>query len=377
MPAIPMDLPAILCLLGVLQALLLALVLVTSKRGNRWANRFLAAIAVTISISVGASVLSYANYLQVYPHLRWIHQPFDFLPGPLLFLYVSALIYRSGPGRRALLHFVPAILCFLVLVPFYVQSAADKRLTVQPPIWQSGRPALAILLFIVYLVIIVAMLVKYSRRLKEPTPYEKAALLQIRTLVVSFFALWVVAISRYVFDLFYPEYGLATKMILTCGAVVIVYILAYLALKNSAPLESEQLPVRKKYETSKLTPEQSARYLRRLTHAMETDKVYTDGNLTLQKLSARLSIPAQHLSQVVNEQLNQTILDFINMYRIEEVKRRLVSPEMEHMSILAIAEGVGFNSKSSFNAVFKKYTNLTPSEFRSAALKQGAETSSR
>ena len=166
-------------------------------------------------------------------------------------------------------------------------------------------------------------------------------------------------------------------MILTCGAVVIVYILAYLALKNSAPLESEQLPVRKKYETSKLTPEQSARYLRRLTHAMETDKVYTDGNLTLQKLSARLSIPAQHLSQVVNEQLNQTILDFINMYRIEEVKRRLVSPEMEHMSILAIAEGVGFNSKSSFNAVFKKYTNLTPSEFRSAALKQAAETSSR
>ena len=378
-PAIHIDLPAILCLLGIVQALLLALVLVTSKRGNRWANRFLAGIAVTISISVGASVLSYANYVQVYPHLRRIHQPFDFLPGPLLFLYVSALIFRSGPGLKALLHFVPAILCFLVLLPFYLQSAADKGAAIQPASWHYARAGLAIVLFMVYLAIIVAMLVRYSRKLKrqETTLYEKAAQLQIRVLVVSFFALWVVAISRYVFDMLYPEYGLATKMVLTCGATVIVYVLAYLALKNSAALESEQAPERKKYEASTLTPEQSARYLKRLRHAMEAEKAYTDGNLTLQKLSTKLSIPVQHLSQVVNEQLNQNILDFINMHRIEEVKRRLVDADLKHLSILAIAEDVGFNSKSSFNAVFKKYVNITPSEFRNAAFKQSRQTSSR
>jgi AraC-like DNA-binding protein len=113
-----------------------------------------------------------------------------------------------------------------------------------------------------------------------------------------------------------------------------------------------------------LTPERSQKYLSKLRHAMEPDKVYSDGNLTLQKLAAKLSIPAQHLSQVVNEQLNQNILDFINTHRVEEAKRRLLDPSRKHMSILAIAEEVGFNSKSSFNAVFKKHANITPSEFR-------------
>ena len=87
----------------------------------------------------------------------------------------------------------------------------------------------------------------------------------------------------------------------------------------------------------------------------------------LQKLAARLSIPPQHLSQVVNEQLNQNILDYINTHRVEEAKRRLADPARKHLSILAIAEEVGFNSKSSFNSVFKKYTNITPSEFRKSA----------
>jgi len=78
-------------------------------------------------------------------------------------------------------------------------------------------------------------------------------------------------------------------------------------------------------------------------------------------------IPAQHLSQTINEQLNQTFSEFINIYRVEEAKRLLLDTRKKHISILAIAEEVGFNSKSSFNAVFKKYANITPSEFRKAA----------
>ena len=74
------------------------------------------------------------------------------------------------------------------------------------------------------------------------------------------------------------------------------------------------------------------------------------------------------MAQVVNEQLSQNFLDFVNRYRVDEAKRRLLDPSLKHLSILAIAEDVGFNSKSSFNAVFKKNTNLTPSEYRRAAL---------
>jgi AraC-like DNA-binding protein len=97
---------------------------------------------------------------------------------------------------------------------------------------------------------------------------------------------------------------------------------------------------------------------------METEKPYTDGDLTLQKLARKLLISPHHLSQTLNERLRQNFFDFVNSYRIEEAKRRLVDPAKKHYSILGIAEEVGFNSKSAFNVAFKKHANMTPSEFR-------------
>jgi len=191
-------------------------------------------------------------------------------------------------------------------------------------------------------------------------------------LVISFLALWVIGLLRYGFDLRYSDYMRQTVWVLPLAVTVILYALAYFGLRKSEVLIAvDELPPDKKYERSTLTPERSQRYLRKLQHAMEPEKVYTDGNLTLQKLAAKLSIPVQHLSQVVNEQLNQNILDFINTHRVDEAKRRLLDPARKHLSILAIAEEVGFNSKSSFNAVFKKHANITPSEFRKRVAANG------
>lgn len=356
----------ILCLLGVGQALLLALVLLTTRRSNLTANRLLAAVAVTISITVSASLLSSTRYFLIYPHLSRINHPFDFLGGPLLFLYIRALIKKSKLKKQDWLHFLPAILVAIFLIPYYLKSGADKLASLPAVDWYYARSALVIIQFSFYLALIVMMLVRYSRGLKQQrTAYESAVLVQIRFLVISFLALWVLGILRYGLDVSFPSYTNQTVLILPLGVTIIVYVLAYLGLRNPEVLTGGgDTPEVKKYEKSTLTPERAEKYLQRVRHAMEPEKLYTDGSLTLQKLATKLSIPAQHLSQVVNEHLQQNILDFINTHRVEEAKRRLLDPERKHLSILAIAEDVGFNSKSSFNAVFKKHTNLTPSEFR-------------
>jgi AraC-like DNA-binding protein len=362
-----LNLPAVLCLLGVAQALLLALALFTIQRGNRTANRMLAVFAVTISVGICATVLSNTRYFLVYPHLSRINHPFDFLTGPLLFLYISALTRKSFVfGKKTLLHFVPAVAVALYLTPFYLQSGAYKLSQLPSVNWYHVRSALVITQFLIYLVLIVGMLVRYSRQARnQRTPAEKAVLFQVRFLVISFLALWVLGILRFIIDLRYPAYMTQTVLILPLAVTGILYALAYLGLRTPERLIAmDQLPPEKKYERSTLTPERSEKYLRKLQHAMEPEKVYTDGNLTLQKLAAKLSIPVQHLSQVVNEQLNQNILDLINTHRVEEAKRRLLDPSRKHLSILAVAEEVGFNSKSSFNAVFKKHAGVTPSEFR-------------
>ena len=154
------------------------------------------------------------------------------------------------------------------------------------------------------------------------------------------------------------------------------YAMGYLRLsKPEILINIENESQVKMYEVSTLSPEMSERYLNKLLHAMESEQLFTDGELTLQRLAEKLSIPAQHLSQVINERRSQSFSDLINTYRVEAAKKKLVDPKMQHYTVLAIAEDVGFNSKSSFNAVFKKHTNMTPSEFRKSSNGNGAQQS--
>ncbi|NIM18044.1 MAG: helix-turn-helix domain-containing protein [Candidatus Aminicenantes bacterium] len=119
-----------------------------------------------------------------------------------------------------------------------------------------------------------------------------------------------------------------------------------------------------KYKGSTLTPKKSKLYLNQLLKIMEEEKPYMDPDLSLQILAKRMEITKEDLSQIINEQLNRNFKQFINEYRIEEAKKKLVDPRENQYVLLKIAFDVGFNSKSAFNASFKKHTGMSPSEYR-------------
>ena len=97
---------------------------------------------------------------------------------------------------------------------------------------------------------------------------------------------------------------------------------------------------------------------------MEEKKPFIRSTLTLQELADELSIASHQLSQVINDRLQKNFFDFVNGYRVKEVQTRLVAPEAQNLTILAVALDSGFSSKSSFNTIFKKQTQMTPSEFK-------------
>jgi AraC-like DNA-binding protein len=99
---------------------------------------------------------------------------------------------------------------------------------------------------------------------------------------------------------------------------------------------------------------------------METMKPFLEPELTIYKLAEELKVPRHHLSQVINEKAQKSFFDFINSYRIEEVKKLLADPKMANRNILGIALDCGFNSKATFNAAFKKFTGMTPSAYQKA-----------
>jgi ligand-binding sensor domain-containing protein/AraC-like DNA-binding protein len=149
--------------------------------------------------------------------------------------------------------------------------------------------------------------------------------------------------------------------------VTTVLFLLALALAGYVGYKKWKAIDRKAYKQSPLNHHFAEEYIKKVTTLMEVDKVYRDDTLSLQSLAEKLSIPHHQLSQLLNEKLNKNFSDFINSYRIEEAKTLLGDPKWTDRKIISIAFEVGFNTKAAFYNVFKKYTNMTPNQYRKEA----------
>lgn len=120
----------------------------------------------------------------------------------------------------------------------------------------------------------------------------------------------------------------------------------------------------RKYEASTLTPSKVRSYSQKLVKLMEEDKVYLEPGLSAAIVAESLGISRKHLSQVINQEFKLNFKNFVNRYRVEAAKEKLLDPKEQDFVLLKIALDVGFNSKSVFNEAFKKFTGMSPSEYR-------------
>ncbi|MFV0329868.1 MAG: helix-turn-helix domain-containing protein [Dysgonomonas sp.] len=134
---------------------------------------------------------------------------------------------------------------------------------------------------------------------------------------------------------------------------------------NQSPINREIfIEKEKSYANYGLKQEEAVLLSKRLKNYMECEKPYTNMDLTLKDLASALDTYPHYITQVLNTVFNQNFYDFINSYRIDEIQKRLHDPQYKNLTILAIAFDCGFNSKSTFNRIFKQKTGLTPSEYK-------------
>ena len=167
---------------------------------------------------------------------------------------------------------------------------------------------------------------------------------------------------------------------------MMIYIMGFLGLRQPAifarleGVSPERLPATnnnmplvevspdtggdEKYKKSALDETMSEALLAELLAHMENEKPYLNGELTLPHLAEEVGISPHYLSQVINERLEQNFFDFINRYRVEEVKHHLSDPTKDRNKITTLALNAGFNSKSAFYTAFKKLTGMTPKQFK-------------
>jgi AraC-like DNA-binding protein len=385
MPAPFLDWLAIINLLGLVQGIFLSVIFLSLHRGNRAANRMLGLLLLGMTVLVTDLFLSYTNYILYVPALINSTEAIAFWLGPLVCFYIRTLVSSPLRWRREWLHLLPGLLQVVSRVPFYLQSNAFKirdqlgafhrdlppslRVPSEPILWHPHYDGLGgfwldVLSFsslFVYFAVGFGLIYRHTRQRGEPFWNAEDATLRALPRLMALFMVFVVAAVGFTFT---AEDDLGDIYIATAASVIFYGITFYFLTHPELLHVAKPEAARKKYEKSALAPEVAGSLKERLLRCMESEKAYLDSELTLPQLAEKLRTSTHHLSQLVNEGLGVNFADFINQYRIEAMKARLRDPAYGHLKIEEIAYQTGFNTKSTFQAAFKKFAGVTPSEYR-------------
>jgi len=129
-------------------------------------------------------------------------------------------------------------------------------------------------------------------------------------------------------------------------------------------LQNQLLKYQNKSQTKVLDSNNAEIIMSRILKLIEKDKLYLDETITLDKLSKLLSVNKHYLSTAINKCWNKNFKDLINSYRVKEARRLLSDSNYSKLNIIEIGYRSGFNSKTSFNRIFKEKTQMTPLEYQ-------------
>jgi AraC-like DNA-binding protein len=209
---------------------------------------------------------------------------------------------------------------------------------------------------------------KYRRKIREFYSSLKGLYYSWLAIVLyGFFFMWLIDLIHFFLGKLISlpaNVNLSLTTISLSINFIFAVLIFYKGLTHPELFNSDIGEEKPKYEKSKLAKEDADAYLKKLQTFMIDDKPYLIPNININELSEKTDIPVRFLSQIINDLLNKNFFDFINFYRVEESKNYLADSKYKKLNILEILYEVGFNSKSTFNKVFKEYTGLTPTEYR-------------
>ena len=383
-----------LYLAGIVITFFLA-VLLTGKRKKSPADVILIVWLCAMAFHLILFYLFISGKIYNYPALLG-HIPYPLVHGPFLFIYTAELTRQQPRNRMVwMLHFVPVILLYIALIPFFRLTPAEKvSVYLNKGAGYEGLMNICVITIIIsgiaYVAASLYLLYKYRKSIEDEfSNTEKINLAWLRYLIYGIAVVWIAVI----FGDESMVFGTVVVFVFCLGYFGIrqpgIFTTAYPQLKRtpttstekitSQPGESvyhQQLPgegvdqtgagsinPKIKYEKSGLDEEKAGKIYSQLVGCMTNQKFFTDSELTLAALAKTLNVHPNHLSQVINSYEGKNFYDYINYHRVEEFKKLAPLPGNRNYTLLSLAYECGFNSKTSFNMNFKKVTGFSPSEY--------------
>lgn len=389
-----LDVIQILSLLKVFISLLLAAFLLTVRSENYLSNLFLALFLIISAIDSDSIFLGHYIYPN-YPSLGMFMNSLVFLSMPVLYLYLVSIVYSDFKLKwNHIWHALPFLLNFIVFIPRFYAVGYDEQMEYIRTQTASSRHIEVIYSYItlhaqiiIYFLFSFALVNKYRRLLLEN--YSNASLFNFRWLFQLLAILgfeFIIASLKNLFMFFGSEPAYFYSMLVT--ALVAVAYIIWLVMKAMLHPELFRGIDSKLQLVSSMVREEAEKYdntgtpgnlnekinekIYTLNKYMANEEPFLDPSLTIYDLAKQIDMPTKELSLLINHDLNQHFFDFINGFRIRKAMEILKDLSKKEFTVLEILYEVGFNSKSSFNTAFKKYTQLTPTQYRKKHLKSAA-----
>lgn len=296
--------------------------------------------------------------------------PFSLAMPAVLLLYGFSLIDRTLGRHQIFLLFVPFIVVMIIALVYRYQLTIGQK---EPGYsdFLDGFPVWSEFIAIIYSIVATALLLRLTKRSQDDLQFSMSSTkpqLEWFRLILKFqiFSISLWAVSEILFsDMDESYYYYPLWIVLS----VIIYWMGHVGIYRFGIIqERKQLRQRTKdrfsiSEVSTSKNELIAAFERYLV----LDSNYLNPNLSLESTAEALHVSSGHLSKTINTELQQSFKDYVNTLRVDKAKSFLGDPEFSNYTLVAIGLEAGFNSKSAFNASFKKITGSTPSQFKSQA----------
>lgn len=344
---------------------------------NKQDSKWLAAFVFLGGLYICPFMLGYAGWYSIKSYREFLFfVPFQqlFLIGPVFYFYLKSLLSQDfSLTKKEIIHFLPAVLYFtyslvvfigdkLILDEFYFYAdGRDKDLD----FWYQFSGLISMLF---YLALSLKHYLEYRKAsLQEVSFADEIAFKWIQHFTIAF---GLILILRVLFFILNPEWGeFGSKYwYYLCFSILLMYISI---TGYSSTLKAGTIPRPKlntpnnqfKEENKADESEDLSIWKHKINTLIESNDIFKNPNLTLTDLARNLETNRNIISKVINQEFQMNFNDYVNEKRVESIIKRLKNGEHIKTTLLGIAIDCGFNSKTTFNRAFKKYTGESPKQY--------------
>ncbi len=289
----------------------------------------------------------------------------SFAIGPALYWCVRGLMRPEAAYRpKDLLHLLPVLLTpvYLYWACYRFPFEMQHDLILDLKIFSSNGRHFFIFLTLKKLAPVVYGLVCLKLLLQCSAPEPRRS--QLTFLTACFTTIWTWGLVTHILGQWLPL-NVSDAMGIFGNYLSLTLCIAVLS-KNFPELEAP-VTIRTLHDKPSTEPPQASdtdALLERINHIIVTQRPFLNSQLTLERFADLLPAAPRQVSAVINRRFQQNFQEYINRLRVEEAKRLLHDSASDNLSIFEIAERAGFNSKPTFNRLFKSCVGSTPSEYR-------------